>query len=171
MTGMRADRMKQLSYLINLDDSPAGLSDQKFYFDLDADGKEDQISNLKKGSAFLAYDKNGDGVINDGTELFGTKSGDGFADLAAYDEDGNGWIDEGDDIYSKLRLWTKDEDGNDRLMSLKEADVGAIYLGSASTDFHLNDTDNKTNGMIRQTGIFLKESGGVGTVQHVDLAV
>ena len=157
--------------VINLDDSPAGLSDQKFYFDLDSDGKKDEISSLRKGSAFLAYDKNGDGVINDGSELFGTKSGDGFADLAAYDEDGNGWIDEGDDIYSKLSLWTKDDNGNDKLISLKEADVGAIYLGSAATNFHLNDSSNNTNGMIRQTGIFLKESGGVGTVQHVDLAV
>ncbi|MBQ8085159.1 MAG: hypothetical protein IJ232_03530 [Lachnospiraceae bacterium] len=157
--------------VINLDDSPAGLSDQKFYFDLDQDGKKDKISSLRQGSAFLAYDKNGDGVINDGYELFGTKSGDGFADLADYDQDGNGWIDEGDDIYSKLSVWTKDENGNDRLMSLKEADVGAIYLGSASTDFHLNDAANNTNGMIRQTGIFLRESGGVGTVQHVDLAV
>lgn len=157
--------------VINLDNSPAGLSDQKFYFDLDGDGKKDEISNLKKGSAFLAYDKNGDGVINDGSELFGTKSGDGFADLAAYDKDGNGWIDEGDDIYSKLKVWTKDEDGNDKLIGLKEADVGAIYLGSASTDYHLNDASNNINGMIRQTGIFLRESGGVGTVQHVDLAV
>lgn len=157
--------------VINLDDSPAGLSDQKFYFDLDSDGKKEKISSLRQGSAFLAYDKNGDGTINDGSELFGTKSGDGFADLAAYDQDGNGWIDEGDDIYSKLSLWTKDENGNDRLMSLKDADVGAIYLGSASTNFHLNDAANNTNGMIRQTGVFLRESGGVGTVQHVDLAV
>ena len=157
--------------VINLDDSPAGLSDQKFYFDLDSDGKKEEISSLRQGSAFLAYDKNGDGVINDGSELFGTKSGDGFADLAAYDQDGNGWIDEGDDIYSKLSLWTKDENGNDRLMSLKDADVGAIYLGSAATNFHLNDASNNTNGMIRQTGVFLRESGGVGTVQHVDLAV
>ena len=59
----------------------------------------------------------------------------------------------------------------DKLIGLKEADVGAIYLGSASTDYHLNDASNNTNGMIRQTGIFLRESGGVGTVQHVDLAV
>ncbi|MBE5924393.1 MAG: hypothetical protein E7271_08000 [Lachnospiraceae bacterium] len=157
--------------VINLDDSPAGLSDQKFYFDIDSDGKKDKISSLRQGSAFLAYDKNGDGVVNDGSELFGTKSGNGFADLAAYDTDGNGWIDEEDDIYSKLTLWTKDENGNDKMLSLKEADVGAIYLRSASTNYHLNDASNTTNGMIRQTGIFLRESGGVGTVQHVDLAV
>lgn len=78
-------------------------------FDLDCDGKEEEISSLGKGSGFLALDKNGDGIINDGTELFGTKSGDGFADLAEYDEDGNGWIDEDDGIFSQLRIWTKNE--------------------------------------------------------------
>ena len=64
-----------------------------------------------------------------------------------------------------------DAAGNDVLTGLKNADVGAIYLGSASTNFHLKDDNNNLGGMIRQTGIFLRESGGVGTVQHVDLAV
>lgn len=80
--------------VINLDGNIAGLSDQKFMFDIDADGEEESISYLQGGSGYLALDKNGDGVINDGSELFGTKSGDGFADLAEYDADGNGWIDE-----------------------------------------------------------------------------
>ena len=88
------------------------LSDQTFYFDLDADGEEEEISMLK-GSGYLALDKNEDGIINDGSELFGTGNGDGFADLARYDEDGNGWIDENDSIWSKLKIWCKDENGND----------------------------------------------------------
>lgn len=157
--------------VINLESSSATVSDQKFYFDLDCDGKEEEISSLGQGSGFLAYDKNGDGVINDGSELFGTKSGDGFADLAAYDEDGNGWIDENDSIYDNLKVWTKNEDGTDRLLNLKEADVGAIYLGNADTQFSLNNAANKTNAVIRKTGLFLRESGGAGTVQHLDLAV
>lgn len=73
--------------VINLDGNIAGLSDQKFMFDIDADGEEESISYLQGGSGYLALDKNGDGVINDGSELFGTKSGDGFADLAEYDAD------------------------------------------------------------------------------------
>ena len=157
--------------VINLENGYAQVGDQKFRFDLDNDGKEEEISKLNSGSGFLAYDKNGDGKINDGSELFGTKSGDGFVDLAKYDKDGNGWIDENDDIFQKLRVWTKDENGADKLLSLKDADVGAIYLGSANTQFHLNDTANTTNAVIQKTGVFLKESGGVGTVQHVDLAV
>ena len=70
--------------VINLDSSPATVSDQTFYFDLDGDGVEEDIHKLNSGSGYLALDKNNDGKINDGNELFGTASGDGFADLAKY---------------------------------------------------------------------------------------
>lgn len=158
--------------VINMDDLPAGVTDMTFQFDIDCDGKLDEISMLREGSGFLALDKNGDGKINDGSELFGTRSGDGFADLAAYDEDGNGWIDENDEIFSKLRIWSKDKDGNDVLKTLKEADVGAIYLGSASSQFSITDEkNNDVLGAVRATGVYLKESTGMaGTVQQVDLA-
>ena len=157
--------------VINLDTNMTMLSDQKFEFDLDCDGVKDTISQLNGGNGFLALDKNGDGVINDGSELFGTKSGDGFADLAQYDEDGNGWIDENDAIFEKLLVWAKDENGKDELYTLKEAGVGAMCLQRAETDFSLNSLkDNQTNGRIRSTGIFLYENGNVGTMQQLDLA-
>lgn len=158
--------------VINLDSDIAEVSDKKFYFDLDADGKEEEISELGSGSGYLALDKNGDGVINDGSELFGTKSGNGFADLAAYDGDGNGWIDEADDIFSQLKVWVKDENGENRLLDLKEAGVGAIFLGSADTRFSLTNAEtNATNAIIQKTGVYLRENGTAGTVQHVDLAL
>ena len=159
--------------VINLDAQGATVTDQKFFFDLDADGTEESISFVGEGSGFLALDKNGDGQINDGTELFGTKSGDGFADLAAYDADRNGWIDENDEIFNRLKVWTKDADGNNKLIDLKQADVGAIFLGKTGTEFSLNSLeDNQTNGIIRSTGVYLKESTGAAyTVQHVDLAL
>lgn len=156
--------------VINLDSNPTSLSGQHFFFDLDCDGKKEEISSLGAGSGFLAYDKNNDGIINDGSELFGTKSGNGFYDLSAYDEDGNGWIDEADEIYRHLKVWYKDENGNDKLISLKDADVGAIYLGSQKTQFSLTDKNNNLDGMVRSTGMFLKESGGSGTISQVDLA-
>ena len=164
--------------VINLDTDVAEVSDQTFYFDLDADGKEEEISMLK-GSGYLALDKNGDGIINDGSELFGTRNGDGFADLAQYDEDGNGWIDENDAIWSKLKIWCKDENGNDVLYKLSDKGVGAICLQNVSTDFTVqgdrkgqdgSTNANATNAVIRKTGIFLYENGSVGTVQHVDMA-
>lgn len=164
--------------VINLNTDVTELSDQTFYFDLDADGEEEEISMLKS-SGYLALDKNGDGVINDGSELFGTKNGDGFADLARYDEDGNGWIDENDSIWSKLKIWCKDENGNDVLYKLSDKGVGAICLKNVSTDFTMQGdrkaqdgtmNANATNAVIRKTGIFLYENGNVGTVQHVDMA-
>ncbi|MCM1261789.1 MAG: hypothetical protein NC313_03635 [Butyrivibrio sp.] len=157
--------------VINLNANIAQLSDQKFFFDLDCDGEEEEISSLQAGSGFLALDLNNDGAINDGSELFGTKSGNGFGDLAVYDSDGDGWIDEDDDVWEKLLIWTKDENGKDKLYTLKEAGVGAICLQNSATEFALNSmSDNRSNGVIRNTGIFLYENGNVGTVQHLDLA-
>ena len=128
------------------------------------------ISQLSAGSGYLALDKNGDGEINDGSELFGTASGDGFADLAQYDSDGNGWIDEADEIFDKLRIWSVDASGESTLIGLGKAGVGAIYLGSSDTEFSLNDMHNNTNAVIRKTGMFLYENGMAGTVQQLDLA-
>lgn len=157
--------------VINLNSKVASVSDQKFLFDIDGDGTKDNISKLGSGSGFLALDKNGDGVINDGNELFGTKSGDGFRDLSEYDSDKNGWIDENDDIFDKLRIWTKDENGKDKLYKLSEKGVGAMYLGNAATNFSLNNAvTNDINAVIRKTGIFLFENKEVGTLQHVDMA-
>ena len=155
--------------VINVGSDVTSISDQSFFFDIDCDGKDDEISNLASGSSFLALDQNGDGRINDGSELFGTKSGNGFKDLSAYDLDGNGWIDENDEVYYKLRVWMRNEDGTDTLLSLKEADVGAIYLGSAATNYSLKDSSFNTSAKLRASGLFLRESGGVGTVQQVDL--
>ena len=156
--------------VINLDGNIADLSDQTFFFDIDGDGVLDEINQLAAGSGYLALDKNGDGIINDGTELFGTQSGNGFADLAAYDTDGNGFIDEGDEIWDKLKIWTMDENGNQQLVSLSEKGVGAICLQSAETNYSLTDDNNNVKGVIRRTGIFLYEDGAVGSVQHVDVA-
>ncbi|GFI03319.1 hypothetical protein IMSAGC005_02151 [Lachnospiraceae bacterium] len=157
--------------VINLDGNIADLSDQTFLFDIDGDGKEDEINRLGAGSGFLALDKNGDGIINDGSELFGTKSGNGFADLAAYDTDHNGFIDEGDEIWDKLKIWVMDENGNQQLYSLAEKGIGAICLQNASTNYTLADDQNGAKGMVRRTGVFLYENGNVGTVQHVDMAL
>ena len=155
--------------VINLNGNIAEVSDQKFYFDLDADGEEEVISRLCEDSGYLALDRNEDGKINDGSELFGTKSGDGFGDLAAYDEDGNGWIDENDDIWNKLKIWVQDEQGNSKLYSLAEQGVGAICLQNVSTEFGQRGSSGEINAAIRNTGIFLYENGTAGTIQHLDL--
>lgn len=156
--------------VINFDGDTVELTDSKFEFDLDADGEDESISFLQSNSGFLAFDRNGDGQINDGSELFGPSTGNGFSELATYDQDGNRFIDEGDAIYDKLSVYNKNADGEDQLTSLRDAGVGAIYLESVSTEFSLNDENNEQDGQLRSSGIYLEEDGGVGTVQQVDLS-
>ncbi|OEH86488.1 hypothetical protein BHU72_12805 [Desulfuribacillus stibiiarsenatis] len=156
--------------VINYKGTSAGLSEKKFSFDLTMDGMPEQISMLKPGSGFLALDLNGDGKINDGSELFGPKTGNGFSELANYDEDGNGWIDANDSIYEKLQIWTKDDQGIDRLFAIGELGVSAIYLGNIHTPFDFKDSNQQLQGQLSRTGIFVNKNGTVGTVQQVDLA-
>jgi len=150
--------------------SSAQLSDLRFSFDLDADGVLDEVP-LTGGKGLLAFDRNGNGVIDDGSELFGARTGDGFAELAEFDADGNGWIDENDPIFSKLKVWTPDASGAGTLQSLAEANVGALYLGRVDTAFALKNAANETLGQMRSTSVYLREDGSVGAVSQVDLSV
>lgn len=155
--------------VLNFNGNAAQLSNTRFSFDLNADGLADSLAMPVSGSGFLALDKNQDGRINDGTELFGPTSGDGFADLARYDSDGNQWIDANDPVYSQLRIWQHQADGQDQLGTLAERGVGAVYLGQVASPFALRDAHNQTIGKVRSSGVFLYESGQVGSVQQVDL--
>lgn len=165
------DAVRKDPLVINFDGTAAQLTDTKFAFDIDADGKQDNISFVGPGSGFLALDLNGDGKINDGSELFGAKSGDGFGDLAKYDSDGNQWIDENDAVYSALRIWTRDLSGNDRLTSLSNQKVGALYLGNLATPFSIKDSNNTEQGLVQASGVYLNEDGTPGTLQQIDLSV
>lgn len=155
--------------VINFGTDTVSISDVKKDFDLNLDGKSDRFNFVGQGSGFLALDKNGDGKINDGSELFGPTKGNGFNELKAYDSDKNGWIDENDDVFKKLLIWTKDESGKENLYSLKQKDVGALYLNTANTQFDLNDSTYNLQGVLRESSLFLKQSGGLGTLQEVDL--
>lgn len=155
--------------VVNFAGTAAQLTDQRFAFDLNADGSTEQINFLAPGSGFLAFDRNGDGRINNGSELFGPTSGDGFQELAALDGDSNGWIDENDASFAQLAVWTRDKSGKDALLSLNDSDVGAIALSRITTPFELKTNANELLGEIRTSGIFLHETGTAGTIQQIDL--
>lgn len=157
--------------VINFDGNATRLSDQKFSIDLDADGSSEEAHFVAAGSGFLVFDRNGDGRINSGREMFGATTGDGFAELAALDGDGNGWLDENDAGFAKLRVWTKAADGSDQLATLKDRGVGTLSLARIATPFDLKDNRNQSLGLIRSSGVYLSESGNAGSIQQIDLSV
>lgn len=151
--------------------SDVRLADVRFAFDLDADGSDDEIPLPMGGRGFLAFDRNSNGNIDDGRELFGPTSGNGFAELAALDADGNGWLDGADPAFAQLRLWRPDAGGGGTLASLAEAGVGALFLGNVATPFSLRSAGNTELGVMRASGIYLGEDGSVGSISQLDLRV
>lgn len=168
---LRAGEALKDPLTVNFAGTAAELSTTRFAFDIDLDGKPDQISLPSSGSGFLALDSNGDGAINDGRELFGPSTGHGFAELAAYDQDGNGWIDGNDDIFDRLRIWSSSADGQQRLFALGQVGVGAIYLHHVSTPFSMKNDSGELLAQVRDSSIFVREDGSAGTIQQIDLVV
>lgn len=166
-----AARQKKDPLLINYAASSAQLSSNTFQFDLDSDGNRETISQLAAGSAFLALDKNNNNRVDNGNELFGAQSGNGFKDLAAYDQDHNQWIDENDAIYGQLRLWIQSPSDQGQLVTLKQAQIGAIFLGSANSPFEISHNQTTGGGELKSSGIFLHENGEVGSAQQIDLYI
>ncbi|MDO9226346.1 MAG: SdrD B-like domain-containing protein [Pseudomonadota bacterium] len=102
-------------------------------FDLLGTGKAIQSGWLSGEDGFLAFDRNGNGRIDDISELFGGyNKGDGYAKLAAFDSNGDGVVDANDAAFADLRVW-KDGNGNHQtdegeLLTLAEAGVASLSL-------------------------------------------
>lgn len=139
-------------------------------FDIDADGDMEQVKMPTGNTAVLFLDANHNGKADDGSELFGAKSGDGFADLAKLDGDGNGWIDEGDAAFADLRLWQSGNDGESTVKTLAEAGIGALATQNAATPFTVKE-DGEAIAQQRASSVWLGEESGAGLVRQVDLAV
>lgn len=142
------------------------LTKECIQFDLNADGVLEEIPGLGKGTGFLVFDRNANGKADDGSELFGVASGNGFADLAKLDADHNGWIDESDPAYQQLAVWS-----GEGFSSLTQRGVGALSTATVHAPFSLKTSANELLGQIREAGFYLTEAGEVGHLQQVDLAV
>ena len=157
--------------VINFSGQGTRVGDVRVSFDLDLDGRQEEFTFVAPDSGFLALDRNNDGQINDGAELFGPVSGHGFAELADLDADSNGWLDENDPIFAKLKVWMADQAGKQRLASLAEMQIGALLLTPLDTQFTLADSNGSPLGRIRQTSLALLEHGAAASVQEIDLVV
>ncbi|MCL2690568.1 MAG: hypothetical protein FWE57_12085 [Chitinispirillia bacterium] len=156
--------------VVSFDGLLPSFTQDRYEFDLLIGDDLQNIFMPVNGSGFLAFDKHGDGVINCGSQLFGAHTGCGFTELAAHDSDGNGWIDEGDAIFEHLRIMFVDKDsGEFMLLTLKEAGIGAIFLGHVNSNYEINSAQHETQGIIRKSGFFLYENGNSGHIHHIDL--
>lgn len=124
-------------------------------FDFYGDRKPILMSWTAAGwdGGFLALDRNGNGRIDNGTELFSNitpqpsvagQGRNGFLALAVYDQpenggNGDGWIDEQDAVYPKLLIWVdKNHNGisePNELLTLKQAGIQAISLGYSQSQW------------------------------------
>ncbi|TXH94509.1 MAG: hypothetical protein E6Q75_12790 [Rheinheimera sp.] len=135
-------------------------------FDFFSDGRSAELPTLANGQYYLSYDRNQDGQITQGKELFGPATGQGFAELAALDEDKDGFVDSSDSAWQQLSLWRPGETPT----SLTDAGIGALSAQSVATSFGLYDGDALL-ARIARSGIFLAEQGKVGLLQQVDLNI
>ena len=143
------------------------LEESNAFFDLDNNGFAEKTSWVNAKEGLLAYDKNGDGIINGGNELFGdrtlmkdgkTLASSGFAALAEYDDNKDGKIDSNDVIYALLRIWQDtDGDGIASAGELKQlVDLGIVSVGLSYSN--TGATDGANNIQVR-TGTFTLADG------------
>ncbi len=110
---------------ISLTDLTSGID-----FDLNADGVLDRSAFIGGGDGFLALDRNENGAIDDGSELFGDQNGaaNGFLELARFDDDASGTIDSRDSLFSKLLIASIGDGGALQARSLASAGVKSLSL-------------------------------------------
>ena len=143
------------------------IDESNTFFDLDNSGFAERTSWIGQGEGLLAYDRNGDGIINGGNELFGdrtlmkdgkTLAPSGFAALAEYDDNKDGKIDNNDAIYTLLRIWQdSDGDGITSAGELKQlVELGIISIGLSYSNTGVTDSAN--NVQVR-TGTFTLADG------------
>ncbi|QIQ20217.1 calcium-binding protein [Zophobihabitans entericus] len=121
--------------------------DDRVFFDYGSDGFSESTAWVSSSDGLLVRDINGNGVIDNGSELFGnntllsdgSKASNGFEALAEFDENGDGIIDSKDSIFSELKVW-QDRNGNGitdegELMTLSEAGIESINVDYANSQY------------------------------------
>ena len=153
-------------------------------FDQDGDGVSNATGWIKPDDGFLVFDRNGDGLINNGTELFGDstplaaggKAADGFAALAQEDTNHDGVVNSGDANWANLRVWKDaNSDGvsdEGELHTLESQGIAGMFV--AKTE---NTTPLANGNQIADLGLFIRTDGTggslaqvTGTLADIDLA-
>ena len=145
------------------------------FFDNDSDGLKVATGWVKSDDGLLVFDRNGDGVINDGTEVFGDntqlengeKALHGFEALADLDSNKDGKIDKNDKLFDHLKIWRDlNHDGisqEGELFNLKDLEIKSLNLAYQDTNQTLNG-----NNLLTQIGSYEKEDGSIHKMGDVN---
>jgi len=142
-------------------------------FDIDNNGTLERTGWVARGDGLLVRDLNGDGVINNGGELFGSgtvladgsKAADGYAAMRALDSNLDGILDANDAAFGQLAVWA-DADGDgltDAGELQKLADLGITSLSLNSTA----STEVNNGNLIGLMGSYTKSDGSTHTMGDV----
>ncbi|MBO9123106.1 MULTISPECIES: VCBS domain-containing protein [unclassified Rhizobium] len=135
--------------ILDLDHNGIALStlDNGVSFDINADGHQDKIAWTAGSDGILAYDVDGNGKIDNGSEIFsphfaGGNYVDGLQALATLDSNHDGKIDANDEAFSKLTIW-QDLNHNGisdagELSSLADHQIASLSLDAHASDSAIN---------------------------------
>ena len=149
-------------------------TDGNVHFDFDSNQKIENSGWIGKNEGFLVRDINGNGQIDNGTEMFGNhtvlqngkNAVNGFEALKDLDSNGNGKFDAEDDAWSQVKVW-RDANTNGivdsgELLTLEQAGIESINL---KYDYQ-KEADENGNLEIQQ-GTFNRTDGTTGKVSDV----
>ena len=164
--------------VLDLDGNGYDLISQEYsqaYFEFDSDGFAENAGWIGGNDAFLVRDTNGNGAIDNITEMFGNRTTSGFTALAALDSNNDGVFNSADAAFATVRLW-KDANSNavtdaGELVSLASAGIASISLSSVALD-PVNDPNAFVRGnQIVREGSFTRTDGSTGRVGDAALVV
>lgn len=153
-------------------------ADTHVVFDHDNNGVKTGTGWISADDGLLVLDRNGNGTIDSGRELFGNQTlvngqtaEDGYAALSAEDTNADGVFDANDANFKNVRVW---QDANSDGIS-QEGELHTLAeLGIASIGINSTDTNINTNGNVQSAeGTYTKTdgtTGTTGTTGNLDLA-
>ena len=145
-----------------------GLGQSDTYFDLDGDGFAENTGWLRSDDGMLVLDRNGNGSIDDISELFGAPGVAGFTELNDLDSNSDGVIDGADARFAELQVWRDlDQDGvsdDGELFSLAELDIVSFDLNATAMN-----VQTSTDHSLRAQSSFTRGDGTQGDVFEVIL--
>ena len=144
------------------------------YFDHDTNGLAEKTGWVAADDGLLVRDRNQDGVINDGAELFGSNTvlqdgslaANAYEALAALDDNSDGVIDSLDSTFSELRVW-QDSNGDGVSQQNELLKLGEVEIRSLNTGYQTTSVSDGKGNVIKQTSQATKEDDS--TIQSADV--